>query len=144
MDKKKLLRAAVLLVAAAVAAYTGNDFVGSPDTSGGAAVIIEAFEARRSDVIVEADGVVSKILSDDNEGSRHQRLIVTVARDHTVLIAHNIDVAPRVENIDVGDQITFRGEYEYTERGGVVHWTHDDPDGDRPGGWIRHSGKTYR
>lgn len=144
----------VLLLAAAAAAYTGNDFVGSSDPSDGiamdgramdgAAMITKAFAAKRSDVVVEADGVVSKLLSDDNDGARHQRFIVTVARGQTVLIAHNIDVAPRVANVQAGDRISFRGEYEYTERGGVVHWTHHDPGGGRPGGWIRHAYKTYR
>ncbi len=144
MDTRRPLRTAVLLIAAAAAAYTGSDFVAGNGSSDGTAMIIEAFAAKRSDVIVEADGVVTKILSDDNEGSRYQRLIVRVADRHTVLIGHNIDLAPRVADVRSGDAISFRGEYEYNERGGVIHWTHADPDGDRPGGWIRHDGKTYR
>jgi Protein of unknown function (DUF3465) len=24
-----------------------------------------------------------------------------------------------------------------------MHWTHKDPDGNKQGGWIKHSGKTY-
>ena len=30
------------------------------------------------------------------------------------------------------------------ERGGVLHWTHHDPDGRRPGGWLEHEGRRYR
>ncbi len=107
-------------------------------------MIVKAFQAKRSDVVVEAEGVVVKVLSDDNEGSRHQRFIVRISDSQTVLVAHNIDLAPRVADIRSGDRITFRGEYEYNERGGVIHWTHHDPDGDRPGGWIRRSGEIYQ
>jgi len=144
VDAQRLLRAVVLLVAAAAAAYTGGGFVAGGGSTGGTAMIMQAFAAKRSNVIVEADGVVTKVLSDDNDGARHQRLVVRVADGHTVLIAHNIDLAPRVADVGSGDPISFRGEYEYNERGGVIHWTHHDPDGAQPGGWIRHGGNTYR
>ncbi len=58
-------------------------------------------------------------------------------------MSHNIDLAPRVP-IAVGDTVEFRGQYEWNERGGVIHWTHHDPDGRRPGGWLRHRSRVYR
>jgi hypothetical protein len=42
-----------------------------------------------------------------------------------------------------GDRLEVKGEYEWTERGGVLHWTHRDPRRRHEGGWIRHDGKTY-
>ncbi len=85
--------------------------------------VIDAFKSRRSDVQVEGAGRVVKILPDDTKGSRHQRFIVSVADNHTVLIAHNIDLAPRIAGLRKGDRVVFNGEYEYNERGGVIHWT---------------------
>ncbi len=61
--------------------------------------IEELYATQRSGVMVEAKGEVSRVLSDDLEGSRHQRLIVRLASGHTVLISHNIDLAPRVEGV---------------------------------------------
>ncbi len=112
----------------------------SPPKNDGA--IERAFAQQRSDVLVEASGRVKKTLPDDNEGSRHQKFIVQLPSGHTVLIAHNIDLAPRVP-LDEGDTVTFAGEYEHTAQGGVVHWTHHDPGGRHKGGWIDHDGTRY-
>jgi hypothetical protein len=38
--------------------------------------IARAFQAQRSGVQVASDGVVERVLSDDNAGSRHQRFIL--------------------------------------------------------------------
>ncbi|NNF67112.1 MAG: DUF3465 domain-containing protein [Gammaproteobacteria bacterium] len=105
--------------------------------------ILAAFEAQRSDMWIEAGGRVQRTLADDNEGSRHQRFIVSLPNDHTILIAHNIDLAQRVP-LKAGDQVSFFGEYEWNDRGGVIHWTHHDPRNKKAGGWIRHKGTTYR
>ena len=106
--------------------------------------IRELFAERRSGIVVEGQGTVEKVLRDDLEGSRHQRFILGIGRSHTVLISHNIDLAPRVDGVRAGDRVEFRGQYEWNERGGVVHWTHRDPQRQRPGGWLRHEGRTYR
>jgi len=109
----------------------------------GGDAVLQAFASRRSDEWLEAGGVVTRTLVDDNDGDRHQRFIVEVAPGHTILVAHNIDLAPRVP-LKAGDRVVMRGEYEWTQKGGVLHWTHHDPGGRRAGGWIRHAGKTYR
>jgi hypothetical protein len=106
--------------------------------------IEELFRARSSDVLVEGQGTIARVLADDRRGSKHQRLLVRLASGHTVLISHNIDLAPRVEDVKPGDSIVFRGEYAWNDKGGVVHWTHHDPDGRHPGGWLKHGGRTYR
>jgi uncharacterized protein DUF3465 len=101
-------------------------------------------EAPRAGSQFESEGTVVRILSDDNEGSRHQRFILRLASGRTVLIVHNIDLAPRVEDLATGDTIAFSGEFEDNEKGGVVHWTHHDPNGGHTAGWIRHHGRTYQ
>jgi hypothetical protein len=93
---------------------------------------------------LETSGVVERVLPDDNDGSRHQRFIVRLASGQTLLIAHNIDVAPRVAGLEHGDTLSFAGIYEPNNKGGVVHWTHHDPSGRHPGGWIEHNGQRYQ
>ncbi len=99
-------------------------------------------ESQQSGVMISSEGVVERILSDDLEGSRHQRFIVRVGRDLTVLISHNIDLADRVP-IEVGDSVSFRGQYEWNPQGGVIHWTHHDPAGRHAEGWIDHKSARF-
>lgn len=89
-------------------------------------------------------GRVIALLPDDNSGSRHQRFIVRLASGQTLLVAHNLDLAPRVDALAEGDAVAFSGEYAWNAKGGVVHWTHHDPDGSHPGGWLKHHGRQYR
>ncbi len=103
-----------------------------------------AFDKRQSNIWLVGSGEVSKILPDDNKGSRHQRFVVKVNLTQTVLIAHNIDLAKRLANLQMGDMIQFYGEYEWNEKGGVIHWTHHDPAGKKAGGWIKHNNITYQ
>ena len=109
-----------------------------------AASIKSAYENHQSDVQVKGSGIVIRILNDDNKGSRHQKFILKLSSGQTVLIAHNIDLAPRINSISKGDQVQFYGEYEWNKKGGVVHWTHHDPKGRHVGGWLKHNGTTYQ
>lgn len=105
--------------------------------------IAELFRKQQSDTWVEASGTVKKILPDDSDGDKHQRFIVRLSTDIEILIAHNIDVGARVP-VNEGDSVTFRGEYEYTDKGGTVHFTHAPKyERKQPGGWIEHKGKKY-
>jgi len=88
-------------------------------------------------------GSVIKILRDDTKGSQHQKFLFKLAPDITLLVAHNIDLAPRAP-VKVGDTVTIKGRYEWNHRGGVLHWTHHDPKGRQAGGWIYAGGKYYK
>ena len=106
--------------------------------------VSSAYQARTSNVQVRSIGTVIKILADDNKGSRHQKFIVKLASGQTVLIAHNIDLARRINSINIGDSIEFYGEYEWNAKGGIVHLTHHDPAGRHKDGWLKHNGVLYK
>ena len=112
------------------------------DSDGG---IRKLYENRISDRIVTASGTVVHILPDDldtSDGSgMHQLFLVELSSDITIKISNNIDFS-RVP-VKKGDTVRFRGEYEYNEKGGVVHWTHKDPGRRHADGWIEHNGKKY-
>jgi hypothetical protein len=119
----------------------------SPASAGAAsgdAVFAEAFAEQRSGLLVQGRGTVERLLADDTDGDRHQRFVVRLASGQTLLIVHNLDVAPRVEELQVGGPVAFKGEYEWNGQGGLVHWTHHDPDGSHAPGWIEFRGKKYQ
>jgi hypothetical protein len=103
-----------------------------------------AFTGRRRGARLTTDGAVIRILADDQDGSPHQRFIIEGDEGISVLVAHNLDLAPRLEGLRAGDQVSVLGEYEWNERGGVLHWTHDDPGGRHPAGHIDWNGRRYQ
>lgn len=146
---KKILAVAIAAVALAYLAYDRQATlpVATPAAAAASsedAVLASAFEKRASGLQVRGQGTVTQVLADDNDGSRHQRFIVRLRSGQTVLMAHNIDLAPRIATLDEGDSVSFNGEYEWNPQGGVVHWTHLDPAGRHEAGWIRHAGRTYQ
>ena len=138
-----LVAAALYLLATWESRPPGEDVI-RREGDAGASEIARLFRERRSGVVVEGAGTVEKLLRDDLEGSRHQRFILRLALQQTVLVSHNIDLAPRLDSLRIGDEVHFRGQYEWNPRGGVVHWTHRDPAGARSGGWLRHRDRIYR
>ncbi|MDA0999295.1 MAG: DUF3465 domain-containing protein [bacterium] len=103
----------------------------------------QAFVQRQSRVWLRARGEVIRVLKDDLKGSRHQRFIVRLADGLTVLVSHNIDLAARVP-VRLGDGVEVFGRYEWSRKGGTIHWTHRGTRGEKPGGWIRHRGALFR
>ncbi len=114
---------------------------GAPGVHGG---LDNAISQQLSDVQVNGQGIVVRVLRDDIDGSRHQRFILKLDSGQTVLIAHNIDLAPRIHRLEIGDAVEFYGEYEWNPKGGVVHWTHHDPGGSHADGWLKHDGNIYQ
>jgi len=104
----------------------------------------DAFKDKRSDLQIAGKGTVVKLLTDDLKGSQHQRFIIKTNTGQTLLVAHNIDLAPRINTLKVGDSIEFYGEYEWNKHGGVMHWTHKDPKQRHIDGWLRHAGLVYQ
>ena len=113
-------------------------------TKSSTGLVERAFKQRLSNLQVTVDGSVIKLLPDDRDGSRHQRFILRLDSGLTLLVAHNIDLAPRVDGLAKDDSLSIHGEYEWSEKGGVIHWTHHDPRGNHPDGWIRHQGRLYQ
>ena len=147
----------VTIIVVLIAAYVGidlkqnnlNDNVVQTSIVEEAAVddqhkIMQAYKQQISNIQVQSKGEVKAILADDNDGSRHQKMILKLENGLTVLVAHNIDLAPRVEGLRKGEIVEFYGEYEYSPKGGVIHWTHHDPQAKHVDGWLKYQGKSYQ
>ncbi len=107
-------------------------------------ILYQAYATQTSNLQVQGQGKVSRLLPPDTTGDRHQKFILRLNTGQTLLIAHNIDIAPQIESLKVGDSVSFYGEYEWNQQGGVIHWTHHDPDNQHTAGWLKHAGIIYQ
>lgn len=142
---RKFFQIAVIAIAVGYAAWMefGPAARSVTEIASDNSAINAAIANRRSDTQVSGSGTVIKVLPDDNRGSRHQRFLVKLPSGNVILIAHNIDLAPRIPDLTRGDSIAFYGEYEWNDKGGVVHWTHKDPGNRHPHGWLQHEGRKF-
>jgi len=145
MTKKRNILIAALAIVIYLLAQQGEKLSGpSSVPSGTDNSIAAAFANEQSDLQIRGQGVVKKVLPDDTKGLKHQKFILQTSPGQTVLVAHNIDLADRLPGLRKGDTVQFYGEYEWTSRGGVMHWTHHDPSGRHIDGWLKYNGKTYQ
>lgn len=107
-------------------------------------ILQHAYDNQKIGLQVEGKGVVIRMLGEDLDGLRHQRFILQLESGQTLLISHNIDLAPKINRLMEGDSVEFYGEYEWNPEGGVIHWTHRDPDNKHVAGWLKHGGRIYQ
>ncbi len=151
--RSKIRAAAILVVALGTGWYVGRE-QGAMQPAGQQAVATReaasrdpaqaAFKARASGRIIAVNGSVERILADDRDGSPHQRFIVRTPGGLSLLVAHNLDLAARLDGLAPGEDVTVRGEYEWNDKGGLMHWTHDDPQGQHEAGYIEWRGRRYQ
>ena len=149
-----LMKKLILIIAVLGLAWVGYNWQNRIDHAApSASVAIDSTDDRalanaisnqQSNVAVHGHGVVTRLLPDDTNGIRHQRFIIQLDSGQTLLVAHNINVARRVDSLKVDDRVEFQGEYEWNPQGGVVHWTHRDPAGRHPSGWLKCNGTTFQ
>lgn len=125
------------LVAAALMACSAT-----PQPDDGA--IVQDFQNHRSYLEVTADATVVQVLPDGTgaSGTHEQFIIRLTSGDLTLLVEHNLSIATRAP-VAVGDHVIVHGEYIWNAQGGLIHFTHHDPQGKYEGGFIQDNGTTY-
>ena len=142
---KKLRRTLInVLVLAGLAVWLSptlqSKMFPKPDDS---VVIAAAFEQERSNLLVEAEAqVVYVIPVVKHKELNFQEFRVELSNGHRVRVIHDLNQADAVP-AQIYDKIRLRGEFDWSSDGGLIHWTHDDPSGEREGGWIELNGRRY-
>ena len=85
----------------------------------------KAFREKLSKTILTIEGEVSRLLPDDNKGIQHQKFVVRIHDNHTILVAHNLERGYKIP-IKIGDKVEVRGTYVWNRYGGIIHNTHHD------------------
>jgi hypothetical protein len=100
-----------------------------------------AFQTHRSKLWLTVSAHVTRDLADAHGTYTHQRFIVTCSGGFTLLIVNDISIGERAP-AHIGDTVTVRGQYIWNDQGGLIHFTHHDPEGG-PGGYIDEDGAQY-
>lgn len=101
-----------------------------------------AFSSQHSGAWLSVGGRVSRLLPNDVGRYTHQRFVLACRSGLTLLVVNDIDIGESVP-VRRGNFVEVRGQYIWNEQGGLIHFTHHDPSGQSPGGWIILSGREY-
>lgn len=130
---------ALLLVALAGCASGGGD-----DTSN--AGVCDAAARGASHVEVTASGTVVRVLGvARGRSDAHEGFLMRVECAQPVIVRVEANTSfTGTFALQRGTNASVKGEYETDPRGGVIHWTHRDPRGRHPDGYVRVGGATYQ
>ena len=113
------------------------------DVEPGIHVVEKAFYAKQSGLMVEVNGQVVRLMERDRYNPRHQEFQIRLPNGQLLQVVHQnggkewIPLAAR-------DDVTVRGDYQWSELGGVIRGTQRDNSLERRHGWIEHKGKKYQ
>jgi len=109
----------------------------------GFATLDRAFLDHRSEFMTEVSGTVVRILIDDRSDPRTQEFVIRLENGQSILIVHDQVAAKRVP-VAIGDTVSVRGLYRWSETGGTLLFTEMDPSPRRRHGWVELEGKRYQ
>jgi len=104
-------------------------------------ILANAYLDRQSGMGAEVQGDVTRLIMDDQRAAQEQKFVIHGFSGQALLVSHDLGKSERVP-VAVGDQVTVRGEYRWSEPGGMLVWTTADGPKERQG-WIEHKGKYY-
>lgn len=102
-----------------------------------------AIQNKKNAYFVEAANLsVTQLLPDDTQGLPHQKWVATLSNGLKIQIVYNLNMGLKVP-IKVGDKFAVGGQFIWTDQGGLVHWTHEDPKQVRPDGYVMYNNVIY-
>lgn len=107
----------------------------------GFGTVAKAYANHWSGVMAEVQGEVVRLLLDNQDGAS-QAFFIRLQNGQDLLILHDLVQADRVP-VAIGDQVTVRGEYSWSETGGTIRRTYRDHGVGRRHGWIEHRAIRY-
>lgn len=102
----------------------------------------DAYRYRQTGMMAEVTGTVARVLATDKEEPDFQKFVIRLQNGQSLLVVHNQKLGDRVP-VAVNDTVLVRGEYQWSETGGILRYTERDYTPRRRHGWIEYRGKRY-
>ena len=96
-----------------------------------------------SGFMTEVSGNVTRILAAGTDRGGSQDFVIQLENGQSLLITHKSSARKKIP-LAVGDRVTVRGEYAWSETGGTIKHTKRDLSSARRHGFIEHDGKRYQ
>ncbi len=126
-----------------VAGWSWQSMPDSSDLYVGHLPVEKAYYDKTSNLLVEVDGEVIRLLKPSPDNSRLQRFLIRMANGQVLQVMH-LNHPKEMIPLTVSDKVRVRGEYFWTETGGTIHNTERDLSLARRHGWVEHNGKKYK
>lgn len=91
------------------------------------------------EVYVPQATVVRVLGTRDSRSGMHEGFVIRTP-ERTIRVEDNVDITGPIP-MERGDAISLLGQLECDDY--VMHWTHRDPRGRHPSGYIKVNGRTY-
>jgi len=102
----------------------------------------DAFQYRKTDIMAEVSGDVVRILALSREEPSAQQFVIRLDNGQNILVVHSRRAGGEVP-LSIGSRVTVRGQYQWSETGGIMRYTYYDPTPRRRHGWIDYQGERY-
>ena len=108
----------------------------------GVKTVEDAYKYRQTGIMAEVTGSIVRTLSIDEQQPDLQQFVLRLNNGQSILVVHRTGIEGRVP-VTIGDTVLVRGEYAWTETGGIIRHTERDNSTQRRHGWIEHGGERY-
>lgn len=126
-------------IALAAAGLTLASCAGGAQSVQSALSVCAANSSAHAEVYIP-DGVVTRVLGErESRSGMHEGFIVG-AGGRSFTIEDNVDITGPIP-LHRGDVVSLLGQLECDD--GVIHWTHRDPRGRHPSGYVKVNGRLY-
>jgi hypothetical protein len=136
------VRRFLLILSLGVAAASCAGKPEKPDNS----LVCATFSGQGSKQEVLAQGEIVDMLGmQTGPSGEHEGFLLKLTGDCDLLVRveTNVGITGPVP-LHSGETVVVKGEYEYEAAGGVIHWTHHDPEGRHVAGYVLAAGKLYQ
>lgn len=105
------------------------------------AALAQAYQQRLSGLQLSVSGKITHVFP---VSGNYQKFIVQLNADQSVVVIHNRALGSSIDGLVIGETIEVFGEYQWTEEGGIIQRTHQDPMSHRQAGWVKYKDRIYR
>lgn len=92
--------------------------------------------------MVEVTGKIVRVIEQEKTNPRYQEFQMRLPNGQLLLVLHKNGIKEWIP-LQPRRDVTVRGNYQWTELGGIVRDTQKDNSMERRHGWVEYDGKRY-